>query len=111
MGLFGRDNKKKTRTPARNTTARKTTTTSSNLGVAGMVRELRVLNSDVSIERGMYRNSEAIIVGIQKLSDLKLPKGYCLKKGNILTNSDSRQGMHEDIQLVTKFDYNFIRIH
>lgn len=109
MGLFDKKNKKTTRMPARNTNhSRSSEAVTSNLGISGMIRELKALNSRISIERSMYRGDEAIVIDVQKLSSLRLPKGYSLR-GSVLTNSTSKEGMHEDIKLVTKFDYNFTR--
>ncbi len=107
MGLFERK-KKAVRTPARNTSRSRNEAASSNLGVSGMVRELKQLNSGIAIERTTYRGSDAIVVDVKKLGDLRLPKGYGLRD-TILTNSISKEGMYEEIQLVTKFDYNFTR--
>lgn len=107
MGLFDKK-KKNVRTPARNTNRSHNETVTSNLGISGMIRELKALNSGISIERSMYRGDEAIVVDVRRLSDLRFPKGYSLR-GSVLTNSTSKEGMHEDIKLVTKFDYNFTR--
>ena len=107
MGLFDKK-KKNVRTPARNTNRSRNETVTSNLGIFGMIRELKALNPGISIERSMYRGDEAIVIDVQKIRSLRLPKGYSLR-GSVLTNSTSKEGMHEDIKLVTKFDYNFTR--
>lgn len=108
MGLFRDSKKMKPRTPARNTYTRSKEAIVSNLGVVGMVRKLKQFNPGISIERSVYRGSEVIVIDVKRLNVLRFPKGYTLI-GTTLTNSSSKEGMHEDIQLITKFDYNFTR--
>lgn len=108
MGLFDKKKKKVTRTPARNTNSRKREENISNLGVSGMVRKLKQLNPNLQIFCSDYRGTEAIVIDVQKLDTLKFPNGYGLIDST-LTNSVSKEGMYENIRLVTKFDYNFTR--